>query len=303
MSTEKEFSVIVPAYNEGEIIGDFLVNLKQVLEGINKDYEVIVVDDGSTDDTYAVVSKVGRVRVIRHPYNKGNGAAVKMGIHNAQGEKIVIIDADGQHDPQHIPNMLNLLEEYDLVVGARESFGIGRRGIGNRIVSKLASYLSRINIPDLTCGFRAFKKEKMMEFIDLLPNGYSLPSTSTLAFATSGYNVKFIPIRANVRQGGKSSVNVFKDGMKFIVLVVRMVSLFKPLKVFVPISIFFFLLSVLWSIRTIAFSGGLSPAVAMLFMAGVFSFLFGLLADQIAEVRLSVGKLKKYMFQKTERNE
>jgi hypothetical protein len=190
-----------------------------------------------------------------------------------------------------------------LVVGARESFGIGRRGIGNRIVSKLASYLSGINIPDLTCGFRAFKKEKMMEFIDLLPNGYSLPSTSALAFATSGYNIKFIPIKSDIRQGGKSKVNVLKDGMKFLVLIVRMVSLFKPLKVFVPISIFFFLLSVLWSIRTIAFSGGLSPAVAMLFMAGVFSFLFGLLADQLAEVRLSMGKLKKNLLEKTNEDE
>jgi|Deesub1362A_J573_1020465.scaffolds.fasta_scaffold01035_8 glycosyltransferase involved in cell wall biosynthesis len=295
MSTEKECSIIIPAYNEEEVIGSFIADLKQILKGLSKEHEIIVVDDGSSDDTYSVISDIEDVKVIRHPYNKGNGAAVKTGILHSCGENIVIIDADGQHDPRHIPEMLELLEAYDLVVGARTSFGVGSRGIGNRIVSRLASYLSGIHIPDLTCGYRAFKREKMLEFIDLLPNGYSLPSTSTLAYATSGYNIKFLPIRPNTRQGGQSSVNVFRDGMKFLVLIVRMVSLFKPLKVFVPISLFFFLLSFLWSIRTISFSGGLSPTVAMLFMAGVFSFLFGLLADQVAEVRLSVGRLKKEM--------
>jgi len=295
---EKQFSIIVPAYNEGEIIGDFLVSLKEVLDGIDKDHEIIVIDDGSTDDTYTIVSKVGGVKAIRHPYNKGNGAAVKTGILNAKGEKLVIIDADGQHDPKHIPEMLKLLEEYDLVVGARESFGISNRGFGNFIVSKLASYLSGIKISDLTCGFRAFKKEKMLEFIDLMPNGFSLPSTSTLAFATSGYNIKFIPINANARQGGKSSINIVKDGIKFLVLIVRMVSLFKPLKIFVPISIFLFFIGFLWSSRTIAYSGGLSPTVVLLFLGGIFVFLFGLLADHIAETRLSIGKMNKLLMKK-----
>ncbi len=298
-----EFSIIVPSFNEEDTLENFLKSLQTVLSASENRYEIIVVDDGSTDDTYTIASKVEGVKIIKHPYNKGNGAAVKIGIHNAHGEKVVIIDADGQHDPQYIPEMLRLLGEYDLVVGARESFGIGKRGFGNYFVSKLASYLSGIKIPDLTCGFRAFKKEKMLEFIDLLPNGFSLPSTSTLAFAISGYNVKFIPIRANTRQGGQSNVNLLRDGMKFLVLIVRMISLFKPLKVFAPMSIFFFLLSFLWSIRTISFSGGLSPTVAMLFMAGAFSFLFGLLADQIAEVRLSMGKLKKDMLKKTNGDE
>jgi len=288
-------SVIVPAFNEAETIERFLKNLQQVLSSIDSTYEIIVVDDGSIDDTFSIVSNIQGIKIIRHPYNKGNGAAVKTGIQIAQGEDIIIIDADGQHDPRHIPDMLKLLEEYDLVVGARESFGIGRRGFGNYFVSKLASYLSGIKISDLTCGFRAFKKDKMLEFIDLMPNGFSLPSTSTLAFATSGYNVKFIPIDVNVRQGGRSKVNVLKDGVKFIVLIIRMVSLFKPLKVFVPISVFSFVLGLLWSIRTITFSGGLSSAVAILFMVGIFTLLFGLLADQIAETRLSIGKINKIL--------
>lgn len=297
-----EFSVIIPAFNEAETIEKFLKNLQQVLSDINSIYEIIVVDDGSTDKTCSIISSISGIKIIRHPYNKGNGAAVKTGIQNAQGEKLVIIDADGQHDPKHIPEMLRSLDEYDLVVGARESFGISNRGFGNFIVSKLASYLSGIKIADLTCGFRAFKKEKMLEFIDLMPNGFSLPSTSTLAFATSGYNVKFIPISANVRQGGQSSINVFKDGMKFLVLIVRMVSLFKPLKVFAPVSIFLFFISFLWSLRTLSSTGGLSPAVAMVFLSGIFTLLFGLLADQLAEARLSIGKIKKILMKKKQEN-
>ena len=288
-----EFSVIVPAFNEEDTLKNFLENFKSILLGEERGYEIIVVDDGSTDNTFSIASNVSGVKAIRHPYNKGNGAAVKTGILNAKGEKLIIIDADGQHDPQHIPEMLKLLEEYDLVVGARESFGIGKRGFGNYFVSKLASYLSGIKISDLTCGLRAFKKEKMLEFIDLMPNGFSLPSTSTLAFATSGYNVKFIPINANVRQGGKSSINILKDGMKFIVLIFRMVSLFKPLKVFVPISIFLLLSGLLWSLRTYSITKEISSLGALFFLAGIFIFMIGLLTDQVAETRLSLGKINK----------
>lgn len=302
MKTEKELSVIIPAYNEEETIEKFLKNLQQILSGTDRTFEIIVIDDGSTDNTSSIAGNVSEVKVIRHPYNKGNGAAVKAGIMNAQGEKLVVIDADGQHDPKHIPEMLRLLDEYDLVVGARETFGTGRRGFGNFMVSKLASYLSGITIPDLTCGFRAFRKEKMLEFITLLPNGFSLPSTSTLAFATSGYNVKFIPISAQVRQGGESSIRVTMDGMKFIVLTVRMVSLFKPLKIFAPISIILFIAGLLWSVRTIAFSGGLSPTVVMLFLAGIFTFLFGLLTDQLAETRLMMGKIFKHQITEDKNN-
>lgn len=294
MSLKTGFSILVPAFNEEDTLENFFKDLKHALSGIDIDYEIIVIDDGSTDNTFSVAKNTPGVKALKHPYNKGNGAAVKTGIMNAQGEKLVIIDADGQHDPKHIPEMLKLLEKYDLVVGARETFGIGRRGFGNILVSKLASYLSSINIPDLTCGFRAFRKEKMLEFITLLPNGFSLPSTSTLAFATSGYNVKFIPINANVRQGGKSSIRVTKDGVKFMVLIVRMVSLFKPLKIFTPISIFLLLAGLLWSVKTITYSGGLSPTVVMLFLAGIFTFLFGLLTDQLAETRLMMGKIFKH---------
>lgn len=292
------FSIIVPAYNEEATIESFINNLKETLKSAEDSYEIIVVDDGSTDNTHSIASRIPGIGIIRHPYNKGNGASVKTGIQEAQGENIVIIDADGQHDPKHIPEMIRLLREYDLVVGARDSFGVGRRGFGNVVVSKLASYLSSIHIPDLTSGFRAFNKDKMLEFVSLLPNGFSLPSTSTLAFATSGYNIKFIPISANIRQGGQSSINVSMDGLKFLVLILRMVSLFKPLKVFVPVSIFFYSLSFLWSIRTLTRGYQLTSTVTMLFLAGTFTFLIGLLADQISEVRLSLGKINKELMKK-----
>lgn len=168
-------------------------------------------------------------------------------------------------------------------------------------MSKLASYLSSINIPDLTSGFRAFKKDKMLEFIDLLPNGFPLPSTSTLAFATSGYNVKFIPISANVRQGGKSSIRVTMDGTKFIILIFRMVSLFKPLKVFVPVSIFLLLSGVLWSVKTYTGTKMISSLGAMLLLSGIFIFIMGLLTDQMAEIRLSIGKMKQLLMKKKQR--
>jgi glycosyltransferase involved in cell wall biosynthesis len=263
------------------------------LQSIEENFEIIVIDDGSDDNTSQIANKIQGIKVIRHPYNKGNGAAVKAGIKESHGEKLVIIDADGQHDPKYISDMLRMLDEHDLVVGARASFSIGRRGIGNIIVSKLASYLSGITIPDLTCGFRAFKKEKMMEFISLLPNSFSLPSTSTLAFATSGYNVSFLPIGSLRRKGGKSSIKVFRDGMKFVVLIVRMVSLFKPLKVFVPISAFLLLFGLLWSLRAYSMTKQISSLGAMILLTGVFVFLFGLLVDQIAETRLLMGKILK----------
>jgi glycosyltransferase involved in cell wall biosynthesis len=293
MSIEKKISVIVPAYNEESVIGDLLQELKAVLSKAEENHEVIVVDDGSTDETYSVSSSISGVRVVRHPYNKGNGAAVKTGIQKARGERLIIIDADGQHDPKYILEMLGLLDNYDLVVGARESFGLGRRGAGNLIVSKIATYLAGITIPDLTCGFRAFKKDKMLEFIHILPNKFSLPSTSTLAFAMRGYNIKFIPILGKVRQGGKSSIKLIRDGMKFIVLIVRMISLFNPLKVFAPVSIMLLLFGSLWSLRAFSMTREISSLGTMILLAGIFVFFFGLLADQIAETKQSIGKILK----------
>lgn len=293
MKKDIDFSVIVPAFNEEEAIEGFLATLKQAIRDTGLKNEIIVIDDGSTDGTHSILAGIPDIEIIRHPYNKGNGASVKAGIQASHGERIVVIDSDGQHDPKHIPEMLSLLETYDLVVGARESFGLGKRGLGNYLISRLASYLSGVDIPDLTCGFRAFKKERMSEFIDLLPNRYSLPSTSTLAFATSANNIKFIPINSLTRESGKSDIHILKDGLKFLVLVLRIVSLFRPLKVFTPVSLFLLLFGSLWSVRSFTISRGISSLGAMLLLAGIFILLFGLLADQLAETRLSIGKISK----------
>jgi len=301
--TEIKLSIIIPAFNEEDVLEKFTEDLARVLSSFNDTYEIILVDDGSTDNTYSIANNISNIKVIRHPYNKGNGAAVKTGIHKAKGEVLVIIDADGQHDPKHILEMFEMLDEYDLVVGARGSFGVGRRGFGNVLVSKLASYLSGIVIPDLTSGFRAFKKDAMLEFIDLLPNGYSLPSTSTLAFATAGYNVKFIPITAHVRQGGKSKINVLKDGIKFLVLIFRMISLFKPLKIYTPVSIFLLSIGLFWSLRGFYMKAVISPLGTMILLSGLFTFLFGLMVDQIAQARLTLGKLIKYQMKKDEKDQ
>lgn len=300
--TKKDITIIIPAMNEENTIESLLESLQNSLKDIEGSHEIIIVDDGSTDNTSSIVKNIPGIRIIRHPYNKGNGASVKTGIQEANGEKLVVIDADGQHDPKHIKEMVLLLDEYDLVVGARDSFGVGRRGFGNVLVSKIATYISGITVPDLTSGFRAFKKDKVLEFIHLFPNGFSLPSTSTLAFATSGYNIRFIPIKAHVRQGGKSSIKVFKDGMKFLILIVRMISLFKPLKVFAPTSIALTLVGLLWTLKTISYTSQITPAGAMMFLGGIFVFLFGLLADQVAETRLSIGKINKLLLMKKNGN-
>jgi glycosyltransferase involved in cell wall biosynthesis len=297
-----ECSLIVPAFNEEETIGELLKNVSNVLSRSGITYEIIVVNDGSTDKTSSIACSVPGVKVITHPYNKGNGASVKAGIQESHGEKIVILDADGQHQAEHIPEMLNLLGEYDLVVGARDDFGFGRRGMGNFFVSKLATYLSGIEIPDLTSGYRAFKKEKMLEFIYLLPNGFSLPSTSTLAFAVNGYNIKFIPIKINKRQGGVSTIKVGRDGTKFIILIVRMISLFHPLKIFAPTSMILFFMGLLWSFRVFLIDYSISSIGAMLLMAGIVTFLIGLLADQISETRFSIGKIVKFHMKKDKEN-
>ena len=293
VSPKKGFSVLVPAFNEADCIENFLQDLKQALSDIDRAYEIIVVDDGSTDKTFSIASSFPEVKVVRHPYNKGYGASVKTGVQEAREDIIVTIDADGQHDPVHIPEMLKLLDEYDLVAGARYGFISGRRGFGNNFFCWLAIYLSNIKIPDLTCGLRAFTKDKFIEFVHIFPNKSSLPSTTILSFAISGYNIKFLPIKDQPRVGGVSKVTIIKDGMRFTVLILRMISLFNPMKVFTPLSIILFILGLLWSIRTLLFSASLSPTVAMFFLGSIFVFMFGMLADQIAETRLFLGKIYK----------
>ena len=277
-------TVIIPAYNEGDSISYVLGKIRQLKPAA----EVIVVDDGSTDNTAQAALALG-ARVVRHPYNKGNGAAVKSGLRAATGAVVLLIDADGQHQPEDIERVLAGIGEYDLVVGAR-TLGAARgmvRDLGNGFFNRLASYLVGRPIPDLTSGFRAMRRPLIMEFIHLLPNGYSYPSTSTLSFIKAGYNVQFVSIQAK-KAHGKSQIKIVKDGTKFVVIILRIVTLFSPMKVFLPLSAVLFVLGLLYGLGNVAltvehrFPNGAVIGI----MSSIFIFLFGLISEQIAAMRL-----------------
>ena len=249
--------------------------------------EVLVIDDGSSDDTAGVAAAQG-ARVVRHPYNKGNGAAVKSGLRAARGAVVLIIDADGQHQPEDIERVLAGVGEYDLVVGAR-TLGAARgvlRDLGNGFFNRLASYLVGREIPDLTSGFRAMRHSLIMEFIHLLPNGYSSPTTGTLSFIKAGYNVQFVPIRAR-KASGKSQIKLVKDGTKFLVIIFRIITLFSPMKVFLPLSGVLFLLGLAYGLSNFVLAADhrIPNGAVILLMSSIFVFLFGLISEQIAAMR------------------
>ena len=226
-------SIVIPAYNEA-------TGIRAVLSRICADYpdaEIIVVDDGSTDGTGDQLADLP-VRVIWHPYNKGNGASVKTGIRAAHGDFVLLLDADGQQNPDDIDKLLTHTGVYDLIVGARTKTSQQNavRAVGNGALEGMASYLAGTKIPDLTSGFRVFRRAVILEFIHLLPNRYSYPTTSTLAFLKAGYNVTFVPIVANKRRGGKSGQKLLQNGARCILIILRMITLFSPMKIFLPVS-------------------------------------------------------------------
>src|SRR5579871_1316013 len=231
MADPSTVSIVIPAFNEAGAIGGVI----RALNAAATWHEIVVVDDGSSDATASESAATG-ARVIRHPYNKGNGAAVKSGIRQATGEYILIIDGDGQHQPSDALRIVGRLGEFDLVVGARSSetqAGSARR-FGNATLNRLASFLTERQIPDLTSGFRAAKREHLREFLHLLPNGFSTPTTTTLAFIKAGYNVSFEPIEARPRVG-TSKIRFTRDGVKFLLILIRMITIYSPMKVFLPI--------------------------------------------------------------------
>lgn len=295
-------SVVLPAYQERDGIHDVVARLVEILNQSGVGYEVIVVDDGSTDGTREVLDRTAnafpdRVRVIRHPYNKGNGAAVRTGIRAATGEVIACMDADGQHDPADLVRLLPFAAEYELVVGARtEQYrGPRHRTLANRLYNALASWLTRFRIEDLTSGFRLFRASVVRQYVHLFPARFSYPTTSTLAFIKGGYSVKYVPIAARARQAGRSKIRLVGDGWRFVVLIFKLIVIFEPLRVFLPAAIVFFALGLASSAYDIMILGRLHipNSAVLLFVVSVLVVLLGLVAEEIAALQVSIHEERR----------
>ena len=279
-------SIILPCKNEAQGLQKILPTLKTLYP----DAEIIIVDDGSTDDSATIATDIG-VNVIRHPYSKGNGAAIKTGARAANGDILVFMDADGQHYPEDIKKMLEKLElGYDMVVGARSSksqasFG---RWCANSFYNKLSSWIAGQKIEDLTSGFRAVKANKFKEFIYLLPNGFSYPTTITMTFFRMGYSVAYLPIVAHKRLG-KSHIKI-RDAVRFLLIIFKIGTLYSPLKLFGPLSLLFFLLGLDYYVYTYITSQRFTNMGVLLFMTSFLTFLIGLISEQITQLLYSQKK-------------
>ncbi|MBB6187267.1 glycosyltransferase family 2 protein [Rhodanobacter sp. MP7CTX1] len=274
-------SIILPAKNEAPALNALLPRLRAA----HPDAEIIVVDDGSTDDTRSICSNSG-VECLSSPYSMGNGAAIKRGARAATGDILVFMDGDGQHDPGDIARLLAKLDEgYDMVVGARDwgsQAGVGR-GLANTLYNWLATRMTGHPVLDLTSGFRAVRANKFREFLHLLPNGFSYPTTSTMAFFRSAYPVAYVPIKAGQRVG-KSHIKPLRDGIRFLLIIFKIATLYSPLKLFVPTSVMFFLLGLAYYVYTFVTVHRLTNMSALLLSASVIVFLIGLISEQITSL-------------------
>jgi len=279
---ETSASIIIPAYNEAQSIGTVIKEIQRLYP----QFEVIVVNDGSSDDTGLVAKNAGAI-VFSRPYNMGNGAAVKSGIRIASGDILVFMDGDGQHNPEDIGRLLDHLPEYDMVVGARErghhaSWG---RALANGLYNRLASYVAKFRIQDLTSGFRAVKSDIVRHFLYLLPNSYSYPTTMTLSFLRSGRSLKYVPINMRNREKGKSKISLFPDGIRFFLIITKICTLYSPLRVFLPVSLFAFFVGLGYYIYTFLAWGRFTNMSALLFTTSVIIFMMGLVSEQISQMR------------------
>jgi glycosyltransferase involved in cell wall biosynthesis len=281
VAAPEHVSIVIPAFNEAGAIGQVVADLTAAARW----HEILVIDDGSSDGTAAEAQAAGAT-VIRQPYNKGNGAAVKAGIRAATGEYLLIIDGDGQHRPADALRLVTRLGDYDLVVGARSSAtqASAARRMGNTVLNWLAGYLAEREIPDLTSGFRAARTEYLREFLFLLPNGFSTPTTTTLAFIKAGHSVFFEPIEARQRSG-VSKIRLSSDGVKFLVIILRVITIYSPMRVFLPVSGVACALGITYAIWNIVTDMRIPNGAVLLIMFAVVVFLVGLVSEQISAQR------------------
>lgn len=273
-----KISIILPAKNEASSLEHLLPALQQRYP----DSEFILIDDGSTDATPEICNKHG-IRRIAHPYTMGNGAAVKSGARAASGETLVFMDADGQHDPEDIARLLERLDlGYDMVVGARTtgSHAGAHRALGNTLFNRMASWMVGHRVEDLTSGFRAVRADKFRKFLHLLPNGFSYPTTTTMSFFRAGYGVSYVPIQAGRREG-KSHLHPLKDGMRFMLIILRIGTLYSPFRLFLPVSMSFFLVGLAYYIFTFVTQGRFTNMSALMFTSAILTFLIGIVSEQI----------------------
>ena len=277
-----EVSIIIPVNNEEQTVGGIIKKIK----ALHPEFEIIVINDGSTDETGAVAKDAGAI-VYSHPYNIGNGAAIKSGIRIASGEILVFMDGDGQHNPEDIKRLIKWLPDYDMVVGARSKGHQASwvRALGNKIFNSLASYVSKFAIEDLTSGFRAIKSGVAHNLLYLLPNTYSYPTTLTLGVLRNGKSVKYTSIEIQGRQKGKSKIRVFRDGIRFFMIITKICGLYSPLRIFLPVSFVIFCLGLGHYLYTFLTSGRFTNMSALLFTTSILIFMMGLISEQISQMR------------------
>ena len=283
MVSSYEVSIIIPVFNEAETLASLIEKIRALRLPRT---EIIIVDDGSTDGSADIALNAG-TSVIRHPYNIGNGAAVKSGIRGARGKFILLMDGDGQHKPEDIPKLLAEAPSYHMVVGARGKGSKLRfhRYAANLVYNLLATYVTRFKVQDLTSGFRVLPRLDAHRFIDLLPNTFSCPTTLTLAFLRSGYTVKYIPIQSLYR-AGQSKISLVTDGIRFLLIITKIATLFSPFRVFLPVSIFFFCAGLANYIHTYVTQGRFTNMSVFMFTTAVIIFMLGLVSEQIALLRM-----------------
>lgn len=294
--SKPEISVVLPVYNEAEAVEEVVRDVIETLSTAGKSFEVLAINDGSQDCSEESLLKLQReypqwLRVASHVHNKGNGAALRTGIRLAQGEIVVCMDSDGQHQASEMLSLLAKIPPYDMAVGARtrEYAGKWYRNLGNRFYNWFASWLTQYPILDLTSGFRAMRREATLHFLPLFPAGFSSPTTLTMTFLKAGYSVAYVPIQVRPRTLGKSKINVLRDGRKFVLIILRMVMLYDPLRIFLPISNFLLFLGLaamaagVWAAGRLVVPG----SSVVLFIAGVLAMLLGLVSSQISNATIT----------------